>query len=249
MSADDLHLFCCPQTLPVPAAADISDLCERYPVQIATHHEPAVGPGGDIWSLKALDRTRLMIFQADLSGHCINAAFHAFCLHYVTESDALRTEYPALWLEDAHQFLRRLLDPGAFATAFCAIIDFAQGNLTYAASSSPANLICNGDGFFPIDGSGYPLGIVPDATYENHTVPFPPGSALFLYSDALVETPEPPMDPVFTSARLAQFLDRRRAEPAMQIVSEIVENLPERDPNQPRDDLTLVLLRHRTART
>jgi len=188
-----------------------------------------------------------MIFRADLSGHCINAAFHAFCLHYVAESDALRTESPALWLEDAHQFLRRLLDPGEFATAFCAIIDFAKGDLTYAAACSPANLICNGDGFFPIDGSGYPLGIVPDATYENHTVPFPPGSALFVYSDALVETPAPPMEPVFTSARLAQFLDSQRFEPAKQIVPEITEKLPARDPSQSTDDLTLVLLRHRTT--
>ena len=248
MSVDDLDLFCCPQTLPVPTATGISDLCERYPVEIASHHEPAVGPGGDMLSLKPLDRARLQIVQADLSGHCINAAFHAFCLHYVVESDALRTDTPPLWLEDAHRFLRRLLDPGEFSTAFCAIIDFAQGHLTYAASCSPANLICNGGGFFPIDGCGYPLGIVPDATYENRTVPFPPGSALFVYSDALVETPAPPMEPVFTSARLAQFLDGQRFEPATQIVSEIAEMLPERDPNQPRDDLTLVLLRHRTTR-
>jgi len=249
VSADDLDLSCCPQTAPVPAATVISDLCECYPIEIASHHEPAAGSGGDLWSLKALDRVRLKIFQADLSGHCINAAFHAFCLHYVVESDALRTESPATWLEDAHQFLRRLLERGEFATAFCAIIDFAKGDLTYAAACSPANLICNGDGFHPIDGRGYPLGIVPDATYENHTVPFPPGSALFVYSDALVETPQPPMEPVFTPARLAQFLDGRRFEPAQQIVSEITGKLSERDPNRPMDDLTLVLLRHRKTRT
>jgi sigma-B regulation protein RsbU (phosphoserine phosphatase) len=248
VSVDDLDLFCCPQTLPVPTATGISDLCDCYPVEIASHHEPAVGPGGDILSIKALDRARLQIFQADLSGHCINAAFHAFCLHYVVESDALRRDTPALWLKDANQFLRRLLDPGEFATAFCAIIDFDQEELTYAAACSPAHLICNGDRFFPIDGSGYPLGIVPDATYENFTVPFPPGSALFVYSDALVETPAPPMEPVFTSTRLAQFLDGQRLEPATQIVSRIAEKLPERDLNQPMDDLIIVLLRHRSAR-
>lgn len=247
MPVDDLDLLCCPHTLPVPAATDISDLCDCYPVEIASHHEPAVGPGGDILSFKALDRARLQILQADLSGHCINAAFHAFCLHYVAESDALRTQSPALCLEDAHQFLRRLLEPGEFATAFCAIIDFAQGHLTYAASCSPANLICNGDGFFPIDGRGYPLGLVPDATYENRIVPFPPGSALFVYSDALVETPAPPKEPAFTPAQLAQLLDGRRFQPAKQIVSAIAEKLPGRDPNQPMDDLTLLLLRHRTT--
>ena len=248
MSVNDLDLFCCPQTLPVPTATEISDLCDCYPVEIATYHEPAAGPGGDLLSLKVLDRTRLQIFQADLMGHCVNAAFHAFCLHYVVEDNALRKDTPAIWLEDANQFLRRLLEPGEFATAFCAIIDFAQGELTYAASCSPANLICNGGGFFPIDGRAYPLGIVPDTTYENCTVPFPPGSALFVYSDALVETPAPPKEPVFTSARLAQFLDGHRFEPATQIVSEIAGKLPERDPGQPRDDLTVVMLRHRTIR-
>ncbi len=201
MSAHDPDLFCCPQTLPVPSAIEISSICQSYPVEIASHHDPAVGPGGDLWSLKALDGARLQIFQADLSGHCENAAFHAFCLHYALEDNALRTGTPALLLEDADQFLRRILDPGEFATAFCAIIDFAQGELTYAAACSPANLICNGGGCFPIDGSGFPLNVVRDATYENRTVPFPPGSTLFVYSDGLVETPEPPMEPVFTPAR------------------------------------------------
>ncbi len=238
-------LSCCPQTKPVPAAASVLAFCERYPIEIASRHEPVAGPGGDLWCLKALDPARLGIFQADLSGHCINAAFHAYCLHYVVEDDAaLRLDSPALWLEDAHRFLRRVLEPGDFATAFCAIIDFAKGELTYAAACSPANLICNGDGFFPIDGSGFPIGIVPDATYENRAVPFPPGSALFVYSDGLIETPEPPLEPVFTPARLTQFLDGRRHELAEHIVSEIAENLPRSDPNQPKDDLTLVLLRH-----
>jgi len=244
---NDPDLFCCPQTLPVPGTTEISAICDRYPVEIASHHEPAVGSGGDIWSLKALDNTRLQIFQADLSGHCIDAAFHAYCLHYAIENNALKTDTPALLLEDVHQFLSRLLDTGEFATAFCATIDFARGELTYAASCSPANLICNGDGFFSIDGSGYPLAVVPEATYENRTVPFPPGSMLFVYSDGLVETPEPPMEPIFTPARLAQFLDGRRLQPAAQIVSAIAEKFPERDPNCPRDDLTFVLLRHRAT--
>ena len=179
--------------------------------------------------------------------HCINAAFHAYCLHYVVEDDVLRMDSPALWLEGAHRFLRRVLEPGEFATAFCAFIDFAKGNLIYAAACSPANLICNGDGFFPIDGSGMPIGIVPDAIYENRSVPFPPGSALFVYSDGLVETPEPPLEPVFTPERLVQFLNGQRFESAEHVVSKIANKLPPSDPNQPKDDLTLVLLRHRTA--
>jgi phosphoserine phosphatase RsbU/P len=203
VSVEDIDLFCCPQTLPVPSATVISYLCDCYPVEIASHHEAAVGPGGDILSFKALDHDRLHIFQADLSGHCINAAFQAYCLHYVVESDALRTDTPALWLEDAHQFLRRLLEPGEFATGFCAVIDFTQGLLTYAASCAPPNLICNGDGFFPIDGRGFPLGVVRGATYDDVTVPFPLGSALFVYSDALIETPATPGADLYVGAARA----------------------------------------------
>lgn len=240
-------LECCPKTKPVPAATSVLALCERYPIEVASRHQPVAGPGGDLWCLKALNPVRLAVFQADLSGHCINAAFHAYCLHYVVEDDALKMDNPALWLEDASQFLRRVLEPGEFATAFCAIIDFAKGELTYAAACSPANLICNGDGFSPIDGSGFPMGIVPDVTYENHVAPFPPGSSLFIYSDGLVETPAPPLEPVFTTARLVRFLDGRRHEPAERVVTEIVEKLPQSDPDQSKDDLTLVLLRHRTT--
>jgi sigma-B regulation protein RsbU (phosphoserine phosphatase) len=240
-------LSCCPQTKPIPAKTSILALCERYPIEIASHHDPVAGPGGDLWCLKALDADRLAIFQADLSGHCINAAFHAYCLHYVVEDDVLRMDSPALWLEDAHKFVRKVLEPGEFATAFCAIIDFEKGELTYAAACSPANLVCNGDGFFPIDGSGFPIGIVPGATYENRSEPFPPGSALFIYSDGLIETPEPPAEPVFTPERLTRLLDGRRHEPAECIVTDIVAELPRSDPDHPNDDLTVVLLRHRAA--
>jgi phosphoserine phosphatase RsbU/P len=240
-------LSCCPQTKPVPAATSILALCERYPIEIASRHEPVAGPGGDLWCLKALGPDMLGIFQADLSGHCINAAFHAYCLHYVVEDDVLKMDSPALWLEEANRFLLRVLEPGEYATAFCAAIDFARGELTYAAACSPANLICNGGGFFQIDGSGFPIGIAHGATYENRAVPFPPGSALFIYSDGLIETPEPPLEPVFSPERLIQFLDGQSDEPAESIVSSIVEKLPRSDPERPQDDLTLVFLRHRTA--
>ena len=37
------------------------------------------------------------------------------------------------------------------------------------------------------DGKGYPLGMFDESTYENRELPFPMGSSLLLYSDAITE--------------------------------------------------------------
>ncbi|MBY0432285.1 MAG: serine/threonine-protein phosphatase, partial [Rhodospirillales bacterium] len=77
--------------------------------------------------------------------------------------------------EKLEQVKRELDDPDTF---------------TFAGAGAPSPIIGPIDGLSPYEASGVPLGIARNIPYSDRVVPFPPGTNLCLYSDALVESPD-----------------------------------------------------------
>ena len=57
--------------------------------------------------------------------------------------------------------------------------------------------------FLPSD--GHPLGMTGDSQYDEREIAFPPGSSLFMYSDALTETPDM-INPIYDEDRMQMAL-------------------------------------------
>ena len=81
---------------------------------------------------------------------------------------------------------------GQFATMFCAVLDFKTNCMEYASAGAMPQLYRPSAEapFELIAEPGVPLGLLRDIDYEWHTVPFRPGGALLLYTDALIEIPD-----------------------------------------------------------
>jgi len=96
--------------------------------------------------------------------------------------------------------LKGLLPAGQFATMLYAIIDTQAHTLTYASAGALSPVcgpMCGIDGEEKtLDSAGIFLGISPVATYETRTVSLLPGGFVFLYSDALIESPTPAGQPL-----------------------------------------------------
>lgn len=233
----------------LPSDATLADLEETYPVEIASYYEASMGLGGDLWGVVPLGKDRLKIYSADFSGHGVGAALNTFRLHTFMISCRQQTDSPAAWLAQINTFLCSSLPTGQFATMFCAIIDFEVGELTYASAGAPPQLLSNAieDGSFRlVDGTGFPLGIFEGATFDDCVNAFPRGSGLLLYSDALIETPDPP-DAVFTSEGLVDFVNTDgHASSAQQLSDNVIEHLETNSDMKPEDDLTLISLMHLT---
>jgi sigma-B regulation protein RsbU (phosphoserine phosphatase) len=233
----------------LPSQEDVRRLEGQYPIALASHFETSSGIGGDMWGIRAVDKTRLSLFSVDFAGHGVGAALNTFRLHSYTSGVLGQIDDAAKWLGQANQFLCEVLPVGQFATAFCAVIDFSTGALEYAAAAAPSNLVLSAGtrrGFQPIDGTGFPLGVTPEAVYENRIVGFGPGSKLLLFSDALVETPDP-IHPVFTTEKLRTFLNARQRETRPEAVQgALLAKLRAEWPAKPGDDLTIVTL-HRAG--
>ena len=229
----------------LPAADTMRRLEARFPIALASYYEASIGLGGDIWDVRAVDDNRLMVFSADFSGHGVGAALNTFRLHSFIRGGSVPTDDAASWLEGLNRFLCDVLPVGQFATMFCGIIDFSTSTLQYASAAAPWQMVRDGEGdggFEIIADPGFPLGLSREAAYENHVRRFGPDSVLFLYSDALIETPDM-LNPVFSIERLRAFLDAHwdKASPVA-IQRALLEELRRGAPAKPSDDLTIVSL-------
>ncbi len=229
----------------LPGRERIEQIEAACPLEVASTYRARDGVGGDIWGLEATGPQRVLLYIADFTGHGLAAAlntarFHSF-LHIVSR----RTDKPASLLRRLNQRLNEVLPVGQFATMFCANLDFQAQTLEFASAGAPPQLYRRSpaEGFKLLSKPGLPLGIMSNTVYESETVPFEPGGALVLYSDALVETPTQPY-PVLTPEGLQRLLDATPAGSATEMQERIKRTLFAEPAVELEDDLTLVVARH-----
>lgn len=174
----------------LPPAAELDWLARRYGVRVSGFFETSSELGGDLWGLDPIDDHRFLLWLADFSGHGVTAALNTFRLHTLVEHIANDRDQPAAFLSELNQRLIGLLPKGQYATMLYGVVDVRAGLFTYAAAAAPRPLVAR-PGAAPDlgDGSGLPLGISRTARYADRVLELPPGSALFMASDALAESP------------------------------------------------------------
>jgi phosphoserine phosphatase RsbU/P len=230
----------------LPDQALINKVLETYPVDMASHYQPSIGLGGDLWGIKPLDSDRLFVYVLDFSGHGVGAAINTF--RFQTFYKGIhKIVGPAELMEKLNFFLKGILPVGQFATMFCAILDFAKEEMTFSSAGAPPALVKTdktSGRFLSLDGTGFPLGLCSRGGYENSTLKFPKGSSLFLYSDALVETPDPP-NSIFDYAGLADFLNGSDdPHSCVNRVVGVLNKITEGSDDALSDDVTVFCLTH-----
>lgn len=233
------------QKLLLPTDADISDTEARYPMLLASHYEASIGIGGDFWGIDHIGADQCRVFCADFAGHGVGAALNTFRLHSFMTREINRVDGPDVLLSKINQFLCEILPVGQYATMFCGTVDFPSGVLRYSSASAPPPVVRsagNNRQCHLIDSAGFPLGMTRDATYQSHTVPFGPGSALLIYSDALIETPDL-LHSVFSTETLCEFLNERaRNMTPIEIRDAVLRELRDGASEALADDLTVIAL-------
>ena len=87
------------------------------------------------------------------------------------------------------------------------------------------------------------MGISRDTTYDNHRVALTPGDSLFLYSDALTESPSPDGTRLGTTG-FKKMVEQGLKNANVQIaIRTVMNSFFEFAPPPPPDDVTAILLR------
>ncbi|MBB4266855.1 SpoIIE family protein phosphatase [Roseospira visakhapatnamensis] len=173
----------------LPPPQLLTDLQARFQVRLDSHFETSSELGGDLFGLRGLDEHRIALWMVDFSGHGVSAALNTFRLHTLLEDMVDGMDQPGVFLTRLNNRLSGLLSTGQYATALYGVVDLEADCLTYAAAAAPSPLFVSlADGTVTAGlGAGLPLGVMSGVDYDTRTAPFPRGSLLFLYSDALLE--------------------------------------------------------------
>ncbi|MBQ7413068.1 MAG: SpoIIE family protein phosphatase [Alphaproteobacteria bacterium] len=228
----------------LPHPDHIAEFGKQFHIKFAQYFEPSSMLGGDYWQMFPIRGELLGIYLCDFSGHGVASALNTFRLHgIIAQMDKKKINSPAEFLKTLNSRLFDLLPRGQFATFFFGIYDPKKRTLHYAGADAPSPFWHSGRKTKLLDTSGIPLGIMREASYAEHTIQMAPGDTLFLYSDALTESPS------VNGERLGEvgfkkIVDKYVKNPNVQVaLREIMNAFFEFAPPPPPDDVTSILLR------
>lgn len=134
---------------------------------------------------------------------------------------------------------------GMFVTLCCLSLGVGQAEaaIVSAGHHPPLHYRSQDASIEPLPMRSFPLGIDPDATYEQQALTFAEGDMLLLYTDGVVDAVNDEMD-VFGAERLIQTLGKNGAKSTYDVLSALEKDVNAFTHNAPLfDDITLVGVR------
>lgn len=197
------------------------------PPGFAVRYEPAVPPleiGGDWYDALPIDDHRIGIVVGDCVGRGLPAAAIMGQLRSSARALLLTGAAPALLLEQLDAAAS--LIPDAYCTkVFLAILDTESAILTYSnAGHMPAVLAGVGSGTTMLtDARSVPLAFRRNETRPQAAQVLPPGSALMLFTDGLIERRHKSIDEGL--ARVADVLAETTTLPISAVADEVLRKI------------------------
>ena len=156
------------------------------------------GVAGDWYDVLSLPGPLVGLIMGDVAGHGIKAAATMAALRGAVRAFSTVESSPAAILTRMNTYMG-VFKPDAFATMFVAVFNPADGVLRFARAGHPPALLLHPDGTADVlvEPLGPPLGL-PDAHYDEGQLPLPPGGALVIYTDGLIECQDQDIDAAIT---------------------------------------------------
>ncbi|CAN0428207.1 unnamed protein product, partial [Discosporangium mesarthrocarpum] len=220
----------------------LTRLHEKYEIEIKSHFQTCDALGGDMWDVWPIDDHRLGFHVIDFTGHGVVASLNTFRFESLVAATGFDPDRQVEYVEKINKNLHSMLPSGQFATAIIGYIDIRNDVMRYTAAAGPKPFLISPDhtGGTYLSSEGRPLGMTGDSQYQEHEVGFPPGSALFLYSDALTETPDM-INPVYDEDRMQAALSGS-VDPIGHPFYVILADFRDRVSGSLNDDLTMIML-------
>jgi sigma-B regulation protein RsbU (phosphoserine phosphatase) len=149
--------------------------------------------GGDCYDFMPLAGNRLALVVGDASGKGLAAALMIANVQSSLRAAALFTgdDLAALLKVVNHLAYTSSLED-RYATLFYGVFDQATRTLRYVnAGHTPPAVLRNSGTIEWLESGGAPVGMFPDARYEENIVQLHPGDLLIAYSDGIVEAINP----------------------------------------------------------
>lgn len=165
-------------------------------LELAAHYQTSRRAGGDYYDFFPLTDGRWGLLIADVSGHGVPAAVVMAITHAMAHTHPDEPCPPGKLLMRLNRQLAEIYTRGngTFVTAFYGIYDPRSRELQYAsAGHNPPRVRCCATNHVYVlsEAGGLPLGISPEARYEDAVQTLLPGQQLILYTDGITEAFNP----------------------------------------------------------
>jgi sigma-B regulation protein RsbU (phosphoserine phosphatase) len=218
-------------------------------LEIAAKYVPASSVAGDFYDFLIRDGRGLGALVADVSGHGVPAALSASMVKIAIHSQTDRVESPAEVLTGLNSVLFGNMQ-GQFVTAGYLFLNVEKKELSYAGAGHPPLLVwrAHQQRVESIEENGLFLGAFPQCEYANVKAAFLPGDRCLMYTDGVIEAPNP-AEEEFGTERLQTFLAENKSLPASsfcEALTKRIESWCNRGAKEAHDDLTVVVIDYET---
>ncbi len=200
--------------------------------------------GGDYYDFIRIDRDRLGIVIADVSGKGMPAALLMANVQATLRAQTSQDHSPKECITRSNSLLCRSVERGQFVSLFYGILDIKAKNLTYANAGHCYPLIFNQTGESrELKKGGLVLGVLGDYPYQEEKITLKPGDLILLYADGITEAFNQ-KDEQFEEERLVKVIQENLNLGAKEVSKQIVDNVIAFQKDVPQsDDLTLVVVK------
>ena len=211
-------------------------------LDIAARYIPMTSVAGDFYDFIVIDKKRIGILVADVSGHGMPAALISSMLKIALSAQTGCASDPARVLAGLNQALCGKFQ-GHYVTAAYVLLDTEAQKLTYAGAGHPPLIVRNHsqNATSEFVENGLFLGFFPEATYTAVELPFRPGDWGALYTDGVLETTNLAGEE-FGVDRFKLFLQNNHHLAASQFVDNLLGEVSRWSgkTSEPEDDVTLL---------
>ena len=212
--------------------------------QVFGHMEPAREVGGDFFDVVNLERGRVGLTIADVSGKGVPAALFMMSSRTLMKGAAIGMADPAKAVAEVNDLLEADNEAAMFVTLFYSVLDPETGTLHYANGGHNPPLIVRPGGastLLPMTG-GVALGVMPDFPYRQESVVLEPGDIAVMYTDGVTEAMNAENEE-FGVERLQAVFEERRPEDAREVSEAVFDAVHAFAGDTPQsDDITCLIL-------
>ncbi len=211
--------------------------------EFAARFLPARTIGGDLYDFLPYDVNRSAVALGDVSGKAAPAALYAALVSGIMRSVASQHLSPSEMLRTLNDALQERRLDSQYVTMLFALWNDENLTVQIANGGSVQPLFCRGEEIETIKAEGFPLGMFPNATWEEFSISTQPGDSVVFFSDGIVDAQNSAGE-MFGNDRLVATVKKHHHKSASRLAESILTDVGRFQGKRDRfDDETVVILR------
>lgn len=172
--------------------------CLAKGVTVEKKFVPSLQLGGDAFDYRWLDEEHLVVYLLDVAGHGVKSALLSVSVLNVLRSQSLpNTNFyqPSAVLAALNQVFQMGETGDDYFTIWYGVYHKSKRQLVYACGGHPPAILISdastSTSVKELGSEGFPIGMLPEADFEDESCEVPPESTLYVFSDGVYEIHQP----------------------------------------------------------